>query len=230
MKSKRSPLRTPASASNAIQEPAATNTRRWNPRAAQPAASPTIPPGPNANAKQPVRVEDLPPQVRLGVRAELLRRQLSVIPTVVIVRDERSYVVAISEWSPEKGRFPVLIDDGTPQARLQIARFVRAFEPTKVVRWSAPEENTWPAEKGIRKMLVEAALSSSWGAEGPGRALERYKQLGHNPPGVVAASMDDPAWTAVRMAGPSRAPTRGCRTAETTSAQLPLRTPPRHRS
>jgi len=153
------------------------------------------PPG-DGSAKQPLRVEDLPPQVRLGIRSELLRRQLGVLPTVVVVRDERSYVIAISEWSLDKGHFPVLIDDGTPQARLQIARFVRAFEPAKVVRWDAPAANAWPADKAGRQTLVEAALSSAWGAQGPGRTLERYKQLNHTPPGVIAASMDDPAWTA----------------------------------
>ncbi len=162
-----------------------------------PSSPPDAPPAATAQpTKQPVRVEDLPPQVRLGVRAELLRRQMGVLPTVVIVRDERSYVIAISEWSLDKGRFPVLIDDGTPQARLQISRFVRAFEPTKVVRWSAPAENIWPADKPGRQLLVEAALSSAWGAQGPGRVLDRYKELNHTPPGVVAANIDDPAWTA----------------------------------
>lgn len=171
-----------------------------------------------AGTTQPV------PQVRLGLRVENVRRRLGVIPTVVIVPDAQSYVAAIKAWTlstppPPAGDvppteppakvplfgsyFPVLIDDGSWQTREDIARFVRAFEPASVVRWSArmadaepgkdhkpvPAHVTTPAE-------IETALSTAWGEPDPAKLLERWAVLRLKPVGIVVASADDPAWTA----------------------------------
>ena len=71
---------------------------------------------------------------RLGQRVDALKLNAKVIPTVVIVGDAPSYRAAIGAWSPSL-RFPVLIDDGTLETRDNIARFIRAFQPTKIVSW-----------------------------------------------------------------------------------------------
>src|SRR5204862_39496 len=113
------------------------------------------------------------------LRADSLRRGIPVIPVVAIVPDAASYVQAISTWSVSgpftaagtgsvgKGRFPVLIDDGSWRAREDIARFVRAFSPAKVVRWAAPagggeQAGTWSPDPEKRKSIIESAAASAW--------------------------------------------------------------------
>lgn len=177
--------------------------------AAQPAAEP--PAGPAA-------VEALPPAVRIGLRAETVRRQTPVIPIVVLVPDEASYVAAIAAWRP-KGRFPVLIDDGTPLTRENLGRFIRAareewarptpaagvagrpvarpadpLPPIKVVRWKS--DQAWPADAAARRETIDTALRSAWAA-GEGQTLvEALNAAQLAPPGLVAADANDPAWTA----------------------------------
>jgi hypothetical protein len=72
----------------------------------------------------------------LGMKAEGVRRALAVAPMVVICPDEVSYLDALRQWSPQR-RFPVLIDDGSHDAAADIARFVRAFEPERVLWFDA---------------------------------------------------------------------------------------------
>jgi len=90
---------------------------------------------------------EIPPQIKLGLRLQAMRDQTTYIPTVVIVTEATSYIQAISAWTP-KVRWPVLIDDGSAQSREDIARFVRAYAPTSVVRWSAPNPADQPAGTG----------------------------------------------------------------------------------
>lgn len=173
-------------------------------------AAPLTPPAPTtdppAAPQQPAdavpattaRADDpwagLPHQVRLGARASLIRRNLPVVPTVVIVPDGRSYVAAISRWSMN-ARYPVLIDDGSWTAQRDIARFVRAFNPRQVVRWSAPDA-AMPAEPHGRRALIEAAVASAWDADDAASLPARWESVALHPPGVVAMSDADPAWTA----------------------------------
>lgn len=164
------------------------------PRAPQPA--PADPP-------RLVEVNSLPPPLRLGARAEVVRTKLPVHGTVVIVPDARSFVEALSRWSLAC-RYPVLIDDGSAAATEDIARFVRGFvrgAPAVVVRWSAPPDvPPWPQGVPDQQERILAATARAWGAEeseDPKASLRaRWAAIGLTPPGIIAASARDPAWTA----------------------------------
>lgn len=158
-----------------------------------------------APARAQLRFEDLPAPVKLGVRANTTRRRIGVIPTVVIVPDAVSYAAAIAAWSiePREGdsktvgvRFPVLIDDGSWRAREDIARFVRAFGPASVVRWSAPEGTAWPGGMEELKAAIERSAYGAWDAASLEEAKQKWEPLRFRPPGVVVAATADPAWTA----------------------------------
>jgi hypothetical protein len=142
-------------------------------------------------------VERLPPAVRLGVRVENVRRQRLVVPTVVVVPDPASYIEAVAGWGP-RAYYPVLIDDGTPEAAEDIARFVRGFDPEHVVNWSS---GLAPATSDmIRRERVESALTRAWAmpeeGDGPDSLIAWFGQMGLVPPGVVVADAGDPAWPA----------------------------------
>ncbi len=164
------------------------------------AGQPEPPPDDQSAAGEPapeVRIEDLPHQLQLGVRVESLRMQLPVIPTVVIVPDGASYADAVAAWRPE-GRFPVLIDDGTPGAQQNIARFVRAFQPERVVTWETP--NPPPADESEQLTRMVESLRATWpggqAAADPALGLYVVTPLGWTPPGVVVSDPNDPAWPA----------------------------------
>jgi hypothetical protein len=155
-------------------------------------------------------LDELPPTVRLGARAETVRRAWPVLPIVVIVNDEISYLEALAQWSAEK-RYPVLIDDGSAEVREDIARFVRAFEPRAVVRWSADAGNNapvrWPADAAERMALIETTIHRVWSRALPGerevppvdsmlRLISRWQGIGVTPPGIVVADVTDDAWPA----------------------------------
>mgnify|MGYP005846417369 CR=1 FL=1 len=152
---------------------------------------------------EPVAIQpDLPPQVRLGRRAEQIRANAPVIPEVVIVPDGASYLAAVAAWKPG-GRFPVLIDDGSWQAGEDIARFVRAFEPRRVVRWSGGDR---VGRGEARREAVERAVASAWGHEGdPASMLDFWREHNHVPPAIVVADGADPAWTAALALAAGRA-------------------------
>lgn len=180
---------------------------------AQPAPQPTSPPaappvGPS-DAKPPeLKLQDLPPPFRLGARAELLRQQLPVVPVLVLVPNAASYVEAIARWTP-RVRFPVLIDNGSIEARQDIARFTRGFEPKSVVRWNfSPKPNEWPDGVPGRQGAVDRAVNRAWAAtpELDAKGMVAYwKSIGIVPPGLVVANMEDSAWTAAVALAAGRA-------------------------
>ncbi len=149
----------------------------------------------------------------LGERVVLIRSQVSILPTLVIVPDDAtSYVEAVSHWNP-KLRFPVLIDDGSPRAAEDIARFVRAFKPTSVVRWTASKDRPRAEGEPERlpdgipehhpkklQALVEHALGRAWVYDKPVSDLKAFceylKSLNLTPPGIVLCNPEDPAWVA----------------------------------
>jgi hypothetical protein len=155
---------------------------------------PASPPARRAN-------QTLPPPIRLGQRVIALNDASRVIPRVVIVKDARSYLGAISAWTPTV-RFPVFIDDGSPAAAEDIARFVRAFKPEKVVAWQAPEAEGGakdsPPFVPVDRPRVAGALNESWDLP-PGTPAPDFiaslQKAGHTPPGVVVLNSNDPAWT-----------------------------------
>jgi hypothetical protein len=141
----------------------------------------------------------------LGVRVEALRKHVGVVPILVIVPDARSYAAAIASWSMEPrpgdkstlgARFPVLIDDGSWHAREDIARFGRDFKPKSVVRWKAPDSFAWPEKGAELEGAIERCAYKSWGGGSLAEVKARWAAGRFEPPGVVAASTGDPAWTA----------------------------------
>lgn len=149
-------------------------------------------------------ISNLPAPVKLAIRVSAVRSGIPVAPVVVVVRDAGSYVEAIARWSP-KLRYPVLIDDGTDQAREDLARFVRAFKPQKVVRWSFFEAKGPKAtldDQGLRERLVARAVVRAWGTplqpdDKPSvkDQVGMFRQAGLTSPGIVICSPPDPAWT-----------------------------------
>jgi len=147
-------------------------------------------------------VQQAPPEAMLGLRVETVRRGVPHIPVVVLVPDGRSLAHAIGQWRLD-GRFPVLIDDGSAEGAEHIARFVRAYAPERVVRWSSTEQDGEGGEEPIPS-LVERVIERAWaGAEG--RTLgEAWQAFNSAPPGVVVAREDDPAWVAAAALGAGR--------------------------
>ncbi len=137
--------------------------------------------------------ENLPPSIRLGARVSSVRNQLPVISTVVLVPDTESYLVAVGAWST-RARFPILIDDGSWAAGDAAARFVRAFKPERVVRFSSDAKA--PADEAGLRSAVERAAAAAWDCTSPAALPEQWKRMNLIPPGVVIAHPTDPAWTA----------------------------------
>ena len=171
--------------------------RQGAPAEPQPPAGTQPPPAQPGAAPQAVQLH---PGLKLGLRARNLKMQIPVVATLVIVPDAASYVAAISKWEPKK-RYPVLIDDGSMQAREDIGRFVRGFKPTSVVRWSASPaaggELSGAAPNSVAS--IEHAVASAWGAKPdtmPKYLVEYWKSMGFASPGLVVASVSDPAWPA----------------------------------
>ncbi len=168
-------------------------------------AAPPAPGQPDPAQPQPFELDQIVPHLRVGYRAEALRQKQTVIPVVVIVPDTGSYVRALAAWEPLR-RFPVLIDDGTPGARDDIARFVRGFAPEHVVRWSAPVLPPVDTPAQVRA-IAEDTLRDVWnyGTESTPLlhdAVRGFAQV--EAPGVVIANPTDPAWTAALALGVGR--------------------------
>ncbi|MCW5754704.1 MAG: hypothetical protein KIT24_08380 [Phycisphaeraceae bacterium] len=155
----------------------------------------------------PVQLDALSPPQRLGVRAELLRQNIPVIPQVVVVSDWGSYLRAIAHWSPA-GRFPVLFDAGTAESRHDIARFVRAFEPARVVRWNAPDAVDLPRPREARQAVIDKTIRSAWDLDTIDNAPDLLELWAASPafaPGIIAADAADPAWPAAVALAAGRA-------------------------
>lgn len=165
--------------------------------AAQP--QPTTPPTPSP-AAQPT--QEIPPQLLLGRRLANAAASWAPISTVVIVSDAVSYCHAISAWTPT-ARFPVLIDDGSFNARENIARFVRGYKPAHIVRYTSPDAKGAGADTFANADvgLIRTGIAASWGvgaedvADGSKLAAS-WAAHKHAPAGLVFINQNDPAWTA----------------------------------
>lgn len=149
-----------------------------------------------AKTSEPAKVESVPPAVLLGIRVQQVQQLIPVAPTVVVVRDAASYVGAIAKWSP-KLQYPVLIDDGSVLAREDIARFVRAFLPERVVRWASAgaKEGAWtPVDRGEVMSAVTSSLGIPGGKDAAGLLPKAFEQV--QSVGIVVTHERDPAWTA----------------------------------
>lgn len=187
------PARVPNRPADSHPAPASPQPRNPPPPGLQPGAAP--------NSADPRAHDTVRAQVMLGLRVDAVRLAAAQVATVVIVNDAPSYLDAIAGWTPA-ARYPVLIDDGTFESRENIARFVRAFAPARVVRWSSLlKPRPRPVQfNAVDPADVVACVARAWGVpEGPRDAaalLARYKELNHVPPGLVVAAGDDGAWTA----------------------------------
>lgn len=144
-----------------------------------------------------VRLGELPAEVRLGVRVEGVRRNLPVARTLVIAPTVDAYLDALHRWTVEL-RFPILIDDGTDEARERIARFTRAFKPQHVVRWEGDGvfDLTRAESLAERAATMNDLVARAWGADDAAGLVDRWLEIGFAPPGVVVTSLMDRAWPA----------------------------------
>ncbi|MBT8484964.1 MAG: hypothetical protein KJO43_05255, partial [Phycisphaerae bacterium] len=124
------------------------------------AAGPPAGPGAPVPVPAPATIDQLDPPRRLGARSVAALHTREIIPDVVIVPDAASYLGAIEAWTSDRF-WPVLIDDGSLEARDDIARFVRGFAPRRVVRWSG-RDRVWPETPAGRVVAVERALARAW--------------------------------------------------------------------
>ena len=142
------------------------------------------------------------PAATLGIRAATIKRFQRVIPTVVVVDDHLAAAEVIAQWAG-LARWPVLIDDGSVDARENIARFVRAFQPEEVVRWNPASPIAWPggnAPRAEREAAVFRFYGRTLSSQNPPTdargAIEIYQSFGITPHGLVAVDATDPVWVA----------------------------------
>jgi hypothetical protein len=122
----------------------------------------------------------LHPAVILGMRVNTIKQGWAVAPVLVVTRSEEAFFDALEMWSPQ-ARFPILFDDGSSQAREQIARFHRAFKPEKTLVFGGDET----ASGGFSVARVDKLIARIWG---DGQAPEGARVWGdtqYKPPGVL---------------------------------------------
>ncbi|MFO0856322.1 MAG: hypothetical protein U0640_03065 [Phycisphaerales bacterium] len=145
----------------------------------------------------------MPPALKLGDRIAQAQQKLKVIPDVVIVHDKASFLDALAAWSPSR-RFPILIDDGSPQAAEMIGQFVRGFSPTKVYTWTtgsgeAKKESGAATFASVTEVELRSAVNRAWDfAEDTtaGGFVVGLRDRKSAPPGVVVLDLEDEAWVA----------------------------------
>lgn len=122
-----------------------------------------------------------------------MRQRIPSASTLVIVRDVGAFLHIIGEWSPMR-RFPILLDDGTDEARDNIARFTRGFAPQSII---IPDGDS-PALEGPQAIpsAADAAINAAWDTGSPEALLAYWTKVGWAPPGIVITAADDPAWPA----------------------------------
>jgi len=140
--------------------------------------------------------ENRNPAQRLGLRAAVFRGTQRVVPTVVITPSDVLAMEVLANWQGRL-KFPVLIDDGSPAAAENIGRFVRAFNPETVVRWSSdvPE---MPRDRVERRRRLLTAWNRGVGVADPTPdakpAVDRLRELGLGINGAVVVDTTDDAW------------------------------------
>ena len=132
---------------------------------------------------------ELPWQMKLGLRVRQVDEAFALIDRLVIVPDEATYLDELSRWSP-RGRWPVLFEDD----RLA-PMFVRRFKPAEVIH-REPIGRALPGPEGRQRLLEDIIISAWGGVPGIHGLRETFQRNGYTPPGVVIASVHDPAWTA----------------------------------
>lgn len=144
--------------------------------------------------KQGRAFEELPWQIRLGLRSASLTERIPVIDQVVLVPDLATWLDEIERWSL-RGRWPVLLEDDR-YTRL----FVRSFKPGRIIRRAAVRGKDLPGDADVLEARAGEIARSAWSVQTEGNVPESlseiYEGLGWVPPGIVATSFEDPAWPA----------------------------------
>ncbi len=137
------------------------------------------------------------PVRRAGLKASLIRQTQRIIPAVVIVHDAESYLDAISSWEGPM-RFPILWDDGSAQAREDIARFVRAFRPQKVLEYRTEATEEFASDRHEREKQINSAMARALSDQAPTwqAAFGLLRKNGIFSPGVVVTDATDDSWAA----------------------------------
>jgi hypothetical protein len=171
----------------------------WTAGAAQPTDSTQSLPDKSA---KPMTINDAlaaisqaDPIRRAGLRSGLIRQTQRIIPAVVIVRDAASYIDAISSWEGPI-RFPILWDDGTLRAREDIARFVREFQPEKVLEFQTENPRELAETREEREKQISGALSRAFADQGRSwqDSFGMLRKQGVFSPGIVVTDASDDAW------------------------------------
>jgi hypothetical protein len=150
------------------------------------------------------------PGYTLGQRARLARTLDTRPSAIVIATDQAGALDAIATlWNPagpaaSAGPVPILLDDGTPGAREDIARFVRAWAddttspptaPPPLLRWRVPEQRAQASAGLDRAGALHAAVRAAWNARDDKALLEAWNARdvqNPGPVGVVVTAPDDP--------------------------------------
>lgn len=123
--------------------------------------------------------------------------RVAVVNRVMLVSTPAEYLRALGEWTPTC-RFPILFDDGTHLGRENIARFVRAFKPARVVRPADPAHPpAQPVSLGTPDETAAAithALCEAWDMPDE-RTLHAAWRAGTSlPAGIVVFDPADASW------------------------------------
>lgn len=144
-----------------------------------------------AAATDPPAVPSVPgalsPEQLLGLRAQAARAPLAPGSPVVIVRSVGEFYAALVAFWGKGQIVPILIDDGSPASREDVARFVRglggAGTPTAspVVVWSG-EAVKLPDAREARAESLAGSLHAIWGAKSEAAYME--KLTARSAPGI----------------------------------------------
>lgn len=141
------------------------------------------------------KIKEADPILQAGLKAGLLRQAQQTLPFVVIVDNPGSYLYAISQWE-SMIRFPILWDDGSVESRENIARFVRAFQPERVLELD--ERDGWVLPQGFdeRSAQIDRALAMALSEQASDwrPVLESIRDQGVVSPGIVLTDPGEQAW------------------------------------
>lgn len=139
----------------------------------------------------------LPPSADMGRRVFEANSAAVTLSTVVIVTSARDYLDAISAWNGDT-RFPVLWDDGSPEAAADVARFVHAFKPARVVLFAPVGRNPFAGDPAARIQAIEQAVFASSGgtATSMQQQVDAWRADNKLGPGVVITDIAGDQWPA----------------------------------
>jgi hypothetical protein len=143
------------------------------------------------------QIKDQEPNRRAGLRASILKKIQVTISMVIIVEDADSYLFAISNWE-NTVRFPILWDDGSVESHENIARFVRAFEPTQIIKIQGGLGSPWLGDREQKRIIFEETLSKAVDESKTDwqKAFDDLSKQGIVSPGIVVTDVLDSAWPA----------------------------------